>query len=196
MPDWYRNTDWNDEIEADFFRRLDPARSQRDQYLVLQALALADGRPDVALRLVDLYFETRTDPFDDTRARLAAARAHFARGGYLDAIAAYKAAKGSAEPGQGAVVPSPLEFAFLVARYRAREEYEAALGELLDLDPPGPDLPDPAFRFHAAQALIFAESGRPAAAARAQAEAALALPKGVLDAYADVVWRLRKIVGR
>ena len=66
--DWYRNEDWNESIEEHFYSKLKRARSQRDQYLVIQALTLADNHPKVTLRLVSEYFESRKDQFDDVRA--------------------------------------------------------------------------------------------------------------------------------
>jgi hypothetical protein len=57
--DWYRNKDWNESIEENFYSKLKRARTQRDQYLVIQALTLADKHPDVTIRLVCVNFESR-----------------------------------------------------------------------------------------------------------------------------------------
>ena len=59
--DWYRNKEWNSEIEEFFYMKLKRARTQRYQYIVIQALSLTDNHPDISLRLVDEYFETRED---------------------------------------------------------------------------------------------------------------------------------------
>lgn len=93
MPsdDWYRNKNWNEKIESDFFAKLDRARSQRDQYLVIQALTLTKNHPDISIRLVGHYFETRTKDFDDVRALLAKAQAHLELGEIDSAMETFRA---------------------------------------------------------------------------------------------------------
>jgi hypothetical protein len=61
--EWFRNKRWSTEIEQSFFTRLARSRTQRDQNLVIQAVELVDSRPDVALRLIEVYFESRTSRF-------------------------------------------------------------------------------------------------------------------------------------
>ncbi len=56
--DWYRNTAWDDAIEASFFAKLARAR-QKAQYVRIQANTLAPTKPDVALRLLDHLFQLR-----------------------------------------------------------------------------------------------------------------------------------------
>lgn len=73
---WYRNERWNPAVQQDFFNRLSRSRTQRDQYLVIQALTIAEAEPEVALRLVELYFETKRSVFEDLRALLASAKAY------------------------------------------------------------------------------------------------------------------------
>ncbi len=63
----------NESIEENFYSKLKRARSQRDQYLAIQALTLADDHPRTSLRLLDEYFVSRKDEFDDVRALLAKA---------------------------------------------------------------------------------------------------------------------------
>ena len=196
MSDWFRNTDWTDDIEADFFERLGRARSQRDQYIVIQALTLAESHPKVALRLVDLYFETRSDTFDDGRARLAAARARFADGGYEDALDEFEAAIGVQTGGGSMLVASPLQFAFLTARYRSAKHYASALDMLRDLTPPERHALEPAFQYHAASALLLSETGQDPAGAHMNAEIALGFPEDLIGTFPDLLWRLRKIARR
>ncbi|MFT5137848.1 MAG: hypothetical protein ACI9VI_002579 [Candidatus Azotimanducaceae bacterium] len=66
--DWYRNNKWNDEVEMLFYEKLKRARSQKYQYIVIQASYLTDSFPVISLRLIKEYFETRTDKFEDARA--------------------------------------------------------------------------------------------------------------------------------
>ena len=193
MAEWYRSPEWNEEIEEAFFAKLARARSQRDQYIVIQALTLAEGFPEVALRLVDFYFETRTNDFDDGRARLAASRARFALGGYEQALDDYAGTIGALGEERDLHVGSPIQFAFLAARYRSAKHYLLALDLLEGHEPPPPAALEPSFAYHAAFALILHETGRDPAGARTLAEHALALPEVVLDPFRDVVWRLRGI---
>ena len=155
MTEWYRNTDWNDEIEAMFFAKLDKARSQRDQYIVLQAFHLSQSHPKVALRLIDFYYETRTEDFHDGRADQVRASAQFALGGYVEALDNYlKLLKGQ-EANDDIYVGSPLEFAFLAARFRSDTHYDAALEQLAGIAHPSEKEPEPRFRYCAATALIM-----------------------------------------
>lgn len=193
MTEWYRNTDWNDEIEAMFFAKLGKARSQRDQYIVLQGHHLSQSHPKVALRLIDFYYETRTEDFDDGRADRVRASAQFALGGYVEALDNYlKLLKGQ-EANEDIYVGSPLEFAFLAARFRSDTHYDAALEQLAGFAQPSSKEPEPRFRYCAASALITLEKGSDPANALAMARAALDLPQEVLDFYPDVVWRLRGV---
>lgn len=193
MIEWYRQTEWSDEIEAAFHAKLARARSQRDQYIVIQALTLANSRPDVALRLVDYYFETRTDDFDDGRAELARSRALFASGGYVEALDSYLETLKRDPETTGMAVSSPLMFVFLAARYRSTTHYQAALEFLPDLPEPSPKLPAVIFETHAARAIILSETGADPVRALQHAKAALEAPEPVLEALPDVVWRLRAI---
>lgn len=54
MTDWYRRTNWNEEIAADFEARLARARpSNRAQYLSLQGYALLSSRPEKSEELLE-----------------------------------------------------------------------------------------------------------------------------------------------
>ncbi|WP_340588648.1 hypothetical protein [Erythrobacter alti] len=193
MTDWFRNTDWDDEIEAAFFAKLDRARSQRDQYIVLQAHHLSQTHPEVALRLIDLYNETRKEDFHDIRAERIVAAAKFAMGGYVEALDDYLKMLGRQDDDQPMFVGSPLEFAFLAARFRSETHYAAALAQLDSMEPPNAKQVEPYFRYCAAIALIDSETGSNPTNALANARIALDTPQVVLDYYPDMVWRLRGI---
>ena len=193
MAEWYRNTDWNEEIEAAFFEKLTRARSQRDQYLVIQALTLSESYPEVTLRLVDHYFETRTDDFHDGRARLAGSQARFALGGYEEALDDYLDSLDNKHTEKGMHVASPIKFAFLAARYRSEKHYLRALDMLHDLGAVAAAAPDVEFMYSVAYALILYETGKDPAGAVALANRALDCGQALLDHHPDIVWRLRGI---
>ncbi|WP_192814656.1 hypothetical protein [Treponema pedis] len=44
---WYRNEVWNDEIQKRFTDKLNKARSQKTQYLKIQAFYLLDKYPNI-----------------------------------------------------------------------------------------------------------------------------------------------------
>ncbi len=62
--DWYRNEEWNDNIEKAFFDRLNRSRGQfhKAQYLRIQAVCLEKEEPEVALRLLDLIISEYPEP--------------------------------------------------------------------------------------------------------------------------------------
>jgi hypothetical protein len=197
MADWYRNTDWNEAIETDFFERLSRSKSQRDQYLVLQAHHISESYPEVSLRLIQLYFTTKTDDFHDDRAHRVAANANFALGGHVAALDAYLAALPNADETEKKLyVGSPIEFAFLAARYRSGSHFASALTQLESVTLPDQTQVDRRFRYLSARALLLAETGQNPAVAKQDAAAALNLSEELKSACSDVVWRLRGIMRR
>ncbi len=88
--DWFRNAEWNDSIERAFHEKLRRAR-RKEQYLRIQASTLAHSYPEVALKLLDRYFEL-PDDFDHAQAHVDRATALLALGRVADAITAYEAA--------------------------------------------------------------------------------------------------------
>ena len=169
---WYRNVTWNAEIEEHFFEKLRRSRSQRDQYVVLQAAALVRSHPEQTIRLIDYYFETRTDTFDDIRAHNARAEALVAMGQTGAAIEAYKAVLQCE-----AILPSfrtnaRVDLPFLIAQERVESEYEYALQLLDSAARESNPFPLYWFRLHAAFASILSATG---AIARAKEHATAAV---------------------
>lgn len=89
---WYSNTTWNEEIEAAFFERLKRARYHKPHYLRLQARTLTRTHPQVALRLLDLYFNTGQQTAFLALAHVDRANAYIALGQIDAAIAALQTA--------------------------------------------------------------------------------------------------------
>lgn len=169
--DWFRNENWNERIETNFFEKLGRARSQRDQYLAIQALTLAPKQPKIALRLVSNYFDTRKNDFCDYQALIARATAFEALKDFDAAVATYKeliswqSRRPNVEAGGG------LRLAYLVATEKLVEHFDFAL-EQLESGPDAALFPAAEFERHAAAALIYSELQEPALA-RAHADRAL-----------------------
>lgn len=180
MTAWYRNTEWNDEIAADFEKRLARSRHQKAQNLSLQGHALIPRHPRVARELL-----TRAVAFDDPhetpRALAFLALAHLALGDIEGALASYETAleRQAAQPNLIAVQPA--DYLFLIGVFRRAERLAAAL-PLADTMPDGTLFgPDP--QVHAAKALVYDMAGR-ADEARAHAALALQLMETLPDATA------------
>src|SRR3981189_636506 len=79
--DWWRNTSWNEGIEAAFFNKFARARNKAF-YLRNQVRYLAAERSDGALRLLDQYFALGADS-SEAEAHFYRARAHASSGDAL-----------------------------------------------------------------------------------------------------------------
>lgn len=88
--DWWRNTSWNEDIEAAFFNKFARARN-KSFYLRNQARFLASSHPEVALRLLDHYFALGADS-SEAEAHFYRARAHVALRSMDAAVIAFEAA--------------------------------------------------------------------------------------------------------
>ena len=174
--DWHRRTEWSDEIEADFDAHLRRARD-KVQPLKVQAAVLAETHPDVALRLIDRYFESG-DHIYVSEAHQVRAEAYVALGDVPRAIEAYRACLAREAEFSGTITTSSLTFPLLIAERRLEAHYDEALyvleaakalyGGAIHLA-----FPIQRFEWHAARALILDDLGR-RDEARAEARAALA----------------------
>ena len=151
--DWYRNKTWNTEVEEKFFEKLNRSRSNRDQYLVIQALTLASNFPDATLRLVAQYFETRNDKFNDTRALLAKTEAYLAMDKLNMAIESYHALLESEDEYPRILSGAYVDYPYLVATQKIETEYENALN-VLKKHVDRLAFPLERFKWYAAKALI------------------------------------------
>lgn len=168
--DWFRNEDWNPQIEADFRERLGRAR-KKSQYLRIQALHLAGRHPAVALDLLDTYFSLG-EHFDAAMAHVQRARALIALDRGAEALASYEAAIAQERQRPSYRPLAGVEFATYVAEHRIERMYARALA-VLD-DERGPlAFPIVRYRAHGARALFLHHFGREAEA-RESAELALA----------------------
>lgn len=151
--DWYRNKNWDASVEEHFYSKLKRARTQRDQYLVIQALTLADNHPEVTLRLVNQYFESRKDQFEDVRALLAKANACRALNNLAGCISAFKEVLEREREFPNHQTKAYLDYPYLVATHKIENEY----GNAIDVPSEHMDrlmFPLDHYKWHAARALI------------------------------------------
>jgi tetratricopeptide (TPR) repeat protein len=164
MPDWFRCTDWNDQIEAEFFRRLKRARHQRPQYLVIQAITLIrTGRPELAvtaLNLIELFVRQHYEPFSASRAFHAKARALLILERWDEAFQAFEHALAARRAMPNVIDDAWLEYPLNIAQRRARDRYQRALDVLNEFgSPTALTFPIQEFQYFATLAIIAADAG-------------------------------------
>jgi tetratricopeptide (TPR) repeat protein len=155
--DWYRNKDWNSQIERSFFAKLRRAR-RKEQYLRIQASTLASSHPIVALRLLDEYFKLN-DNFDHAQAHVDRATAYLAMGQVDDAIQAYEDALAREEEFPNLQTQANLDLPFLAASLGSERLYDRCI-QLLDKSQSSLTFPVDHFRWHATNALILNAQGK------------------------------------
>ncbi len=153
MADWYRNKSWNQAIEANFYEKLNKARSQREQYIVIQALTLVEKHPNTTLQLIEKYFETRKNKFDDVRALLAKAEAYLTLDNTTKAIKSYKEILEREKEFPNHRTNTYIEYPYIVAIKGIEVEYANAL-KLLNEKFDNLTFPLDFFKWHAAKAII------------------------------------------
>jgi len=168
-PEWFRNTTWDESVERAFEENLRRTK-RKEQYLRIQACTLADSRPDIALKLLDRYFQL-PDDFDHAQAYVDRATALLALGRVNEAMAAYEAALAREAAFPNLRTGAWLDLPFLIASRGIREFYDRAL-DLLHTHEGRLMFPVDHFRWQAAHALIAAESREPGVA-KVHAERAL-----------------------
>lgn len=137
MPrvEWFRRTEWNAEVERDFFARLERSRSRfhRAQYLRIQALELirAGGpqRLRKALELLDILISRYPEPFELPGAYKHRGQALAELGDVDGALAALRDAM-AADKQSRPMVGAHLDFGMLVVAAKREELYPEALQAL------------------------------------------------------------------
>ena len=130
VTDWYRNEDWNEEIENHFNLKLGRTRTQHDQYLVIQALTLSRKKPLVALELVNRYFETRSSDFENIRALLAKSYAYKTMGDIQATLDVMKEIIETERRIPKHRTTTYVDFPYLVATSKLHNEYHTVLNVL------------------------------------------------------------------
>ena len=130
MSDWYRRTDWDEQIEVDFEARLARARpSSRAQYLSLQGYALIASRPEQAEALLQRAVDAE-DQFETPRAACYLALSRVAQGKIDAAISAYDIAIEAERRNPAFRSSGGIDQALLIALHERRDRYHQALDQL------------------------------------------------------------------
>ena len=128
MTDWFRNTQWNDDIAATFEARLGRARDKA-QYLNLQGYALLATRPDAAAQLFERAIAL-DEPDQIARAALYLATALACMGDFDGAIAALETAIDAEARHPRHRTAARLDQALLVALAKRDDLYDLVLRRL------------------------------------------------------------------
>lgn len=126
MTDWFRNTSWDDSIERIFNEKLRRAKRNGPQYLRIQACTLARSHPEVALKLLDQYFQL-PDHFDRAQAYADRATVLLALGRVEEAISAYESALAREATLPNFRTRAYLDLPYLIAKHGKRSLYDRAL---------------------------------------------------------------------
>jgi tetratricopeptide (TPR) repeat protein len=182
MPDWYRCTDWNEESEREFFRRLKRARHQKPQYLVLQAgVLISTGRPELAataLNLIELFVQAHHKPGFASGAFHTKAQALLILQRWEEAFQAFEDALAARRAMPNVIDNTWLEYPLTIARRRVRGRYQRALEVLNEfVSPTALVFPIQEFQYFATLALISADEGDRDAARRWASNALAATAK-------------------
>ena len=160
--DWFRRTDWNPGIEADFERHLRRARD-KVQPLKIQAAVLVETRPDVAVLLLERYFES-DDALFLADAFRTQAKARLALGDIAGAVDSYSKALSREAEFPHLKTNSFVEYPLLIAEHGLTDHYADAL-RVLAVRRVDVAFPVQRFMWHAARALILSAQREPTQAA-------------------------------
>lgn len=153
--EYYRNSNWNKEIEEHFFAKLSRARTQKEQNLAIQAGTLVNHHPKQSLKLIDYYFEIRKDKFHDNSVYGSQAAAHIKLNQLDEAVESYKKMIHREEEFPNSRSYVLTEFPYFVATHELISEYEYAIECLSKRDKTTIDFPLSKFMRHASFAFIL-----------------------------------------
>lgn len=128
MVEWFRNTDWNEEIEAAFDARVGRARDKA-QYLNIQAHTLLATHPEVAAKLCRRVVALN-DPSQTARGWLYLGTALAAQGDFDGAISSLESAIEAEQRDPIHRTAAHLDQALLIALAERDDLYDIALERL------------------------------------------------------------------
>ena len=162
--DWYRNEEWNSEVEKVFLERLARSRGQRDQQLKIQVQMLAARFPNDALRLIEIYDDTRTEEVWDLDVIAASAKAYEELGETGKALEAYRRILQHDENQPFFPMHVLLDAPYLIARKGDVSDFPLAFELLqraeMSMQKQGLNFAAQRFVFNASYALIRQRSGQ------------------------------------
>jgi tetratricopeptide (TPR) repeat protein len=159
--DWYRKTTWSSRDAEDFERHLARSRSQRAQYIKIQAQTLAGTGQvqvaDAAIQLAHRYLEEDPRGFFEVRAHLTVAEASGTKGDVSAALQAYRNAVHAEARNHGVRCCAYLEFAWFVATRGLIEAFDDVLNAMKSRQETDLVFPIAQYKYFAALALISNE---------------------------------------
>lgn len=155
---WFRNTAWDDVIEAEFVQHLRRSKDKQ-QHLRIQASILVATHPNVALRLLDECFALG-DFFDSAQAHVDRAYAHLALGNVDAAMGSLEAALSRERSYPNVLTSAYLDLPLLIVRQSLTDRYDRALTILAE-NRERPQFPFERYHWFAATALLQWARGRP-----------------------------------
>ena len=161
--DWYRNSSWSESIERDFDAKLSRAR-RKSTYLRIQACTLAKAYPEIALKLLDRYFEL-DDDFDHAQAFVDQAIAFVSLDRIEDAVESYSRALNREIEFPKLKTDAYISLPFMIST-RCLEQHYGMANRLLDQHESRLMFPYDRFRWNCARALIASRTGDLVAAKR------------------------------
>jgi tetratricopeptide (TPR) repeat protein len=176
--DWYRNTTWNAEVAAAFELKLKRARS-KEQYVRIQACTLKHTHPEIALWLLERFFQM-PDQFDAAQAWVDRADAYLALGNIEDALNAYEGALTRETEYPRVLTQAYIELPYLIATRSISSKYARA-HELLEKHKARLMFPVDRFKWNASNAILSRSECKPEASyqfARAALEEASSTHSG------------------
>lgn len=162
--DWYRQTDWTDEIAAEFEQRLSRSRGQRSEYLRIQALTLVEQNKlslaPAAIGLAKRQLELSGEGISAAQVWATIAKAYAKLGQRDDAVEAYRQSIRREAERPNVRGYHYIDFAWYAATSSAVELYQEVIAAI-ENNFRAQDLVFPAtqFRYFGALALIADDSG-------------------------------------
>jgi tetratricopeptide (TPR) repeat protein len=163
--DWYRKTEWSQEIQLLFFERLKRIRKDtyKSQYLRIQAYMLqCKASPPLyqaAIELIDYLIKEYPDPTQLASAYLQKAQCLEAIGQVNEATQSYLSSMKAQENCPNFITNAPIDFALFVIRHKLTHYYDIVLAQLEHVDSLT-QFPVGQYQANAAIAIILFEKGK------------------------------------